>query len=71
MQMDASSVPLAIGEPLGGGLFVSNIVLAAVVLSSGGTVQVEKSAFIRDAGFYTGAVVLIAIIAWDSVVRFV
>lgn len=65
---DASAVPMAIGEPLGGGLFVSNVVLAAVVFmcGSGPHVQVEKRAFLRDAGFYAGAVCLLIGICVDG-----
>lgn len=69
LQMDSSSVPIAIGEPIGGGMFVSNVVLAAVILSAGGSVQVEKPAFFRDTGFYTGAILLITVVSWDGIVR--
>lgn len=68
--MDASSVSIAIGEPIGGGMFVSNVVLAAVVLASaGGRVTVERAAFLRDAWFYSGAVLVLGCVAWDGVVR--
>ena len=68
--MDASSIPIALGEPLGGGMFVSNVVLAAVVLlCPQKQVQVEKSAFMRDTCFYAGGVFILIIVAWDGVVR--
>lgn len=63
-------MPLALGEPLGGGLFVSNVVLAIVILASPtGTVKVMKSAFLRDAGFYLGAVLLLLLFVYDGKVR--
>jgi hypothetical protein len=71
LQMDSSSIPIAIGEPIGGGLFVSNVVLGAIVFAagSGGSVAVEKRAFLRDAGFYCGATLLLILILYDQVVR--
>jgi hypothetical protein len=70
LQIDTSSVPIAIGEPLGGGMFVSNVVLALVVLASAnGEVHVERAAFLRDTGFYAAALVFLVGIAWDGVVR--
>jgi hypothetical protein len=67
--MDASSVPIAIGEPIGGGLFAGNVTLAAVILySSKGPegVRVEPAAFWRDAGFYAAAIALVAGICLDG-----
>lgn len=68
--MDASSIPIALGEPIGGGLFVSNIVLAFVVFvgGRGSPVEVERRAFLRDVGFYCGATLLVSVIAYDQVV---
>jgi Ca2+/Na+ antiporter len=73
VQMDSSSVPIAIGEPIGGGLFVNNIVLGAVVLCSGGSqgaIPLEKKAFLRDAGFYAGSMAVVGLILFDSKVLF-
>ena len=70
MQLDRSSVPIAMGEPVGGGMFVSNVVLAAAILRSPqGFVDIEHKAFMRDCSFYTGGVVLLAIVAWDAKAR--
>lgn len=72
VQMDSSSVPIAIGEPIGGGLFVSNIVLGVVVLLSGGArgaVPVERRAFLRDCGFYAGSMVVVGVVLYDEQVR--
>jgi Ca2+/Na+ antiporter len=67
MQMDSSGVPMAIGEPIGGGMFVSNVVLAAVVLASPGKrVVVEHGAFLRDSCFYLGGACILGCITWDS-----
>jgi hypothetical protein len=68
VQMDASSVPIAIGEPIGGGLFASNATLAAVILCSRGRegVRVEPAAFWRDAGSYAASVALVAGICLDG-----
>lgn len=71
LQMDASSIPIAVGEPIGGGLFVSNVVLAFVVFvgGRGSPVEIEKGAFLRDVGFYCGATLLVSLIAADGMVR--
>eukprot|EP00892_Ulva_mutabilis_P001123 jgi/Ulvmu1/11010/UM007_0190.1 len=67
-QMDSSSIPIALGEPIGAGLFVSNVVLAFVVLvgGRGSPVEVEQRAFLRDVGFYCGATLLVTAIAADQ-----
>lgn len=67
--MDSSSVPIAIGEPIGGGLFVSNIVLGAVVFIAGGssgTVLIEKKAFLRDSCFYAGSMLVVGLVLYDE-----
>jgi Ca2+/Na+ antiporter len=70
VQLDRSSVPIAMGEPIGGGMFVSNVVLAAVVFwAPQKHVQIERSAFLRDCSFYTGGVLLLVLTAWDEQVR--
>ena len=70
LQKDSSAIPMAIGEPLGGGMFASNIVVALVVLLCGTPLlKIEKAAFLRDASFYCGGVCILIAVAWDSVVR--
>ena len=70
LQMDRSSVSIAIGEPIGGGMFVSNVVLAAVVwFSPQRQVEVVQSAFLRDSSFYAGGVLLLALVVFDAKVR--
>lgn len=69
MQMDSSSVPIAIGEPIGGGLFVSNIVLGAVCFIAGGSsgsVPIEKKAFLRDTLFYAGSILVVGLVLYDE-----
>ena len=69
VQMDSSSVPIAIGEPIDGGLFVSDVVLGAVCFIAGGAsgaVHVEKKAFLRDTLFYAGAMLVVGLVLYDE-----
>ena len=69
VQMDSSSVPIAIGEPIGGGLFVSNVVLGAVCFIAGGAsgaVHVEKKTFLRETLFYAGAMLVVGLVLHDE-----
>ena len=67
LQLDAASIPMAMGEPLGSGTFTSNVVLAAVVLfAPQQKVSVMKAAFLRDCSFYVGGTAILAAVAWDG-----
>ena len=66
--MDESAVPMALSEPLGGGLFVSNVVLAAVILLGvgGRPITVERHALARDVLFYLGGTALLLGVVLDG-----
>jgi Ca2+/Na+ antiporter len=69
--MDPPAIGMALSEPVGGGLFASNIVFGAVVLLSTRSRQVAvQPAFImKDLAFYLMALVAILIAISDSKVR--
>jgi hypothetical protein len=62
---------MALSEPVGGGLFTSNIVFAAVVLLStrNQALQVHKALLLKDLLFYLLALVTILVAISDSKVR--
>ena len=60
LQLNAKTFPLAVSEPLGGGLFVSNVVVAIIIFLAGKNgVVLGKAAFLRDTGFYSVALILV------------
>lgn len=59
-ELNAKTFPLAVSEPLGGGLFVSNVVVAIIIFLAGKNgVVLGKAAFLRDTGFYSVALILV------------
>jgi Ca2+/Na+ antiporter len=57
----------ALGSLLGGGMFVTSVVVGSVTLASKGVVpKVTRRPFIRDVGFYLVALVSIFFICWDG-----
>jgi len=60
----------ALGSLLGGGMFVTTVVVGSVTLASKGVVpKVTRRPFLRDLGFYIVALVAIFFICWDGKVR--
>eukprot|EP00240_Pyramimonas_obovata_P005867 CAMPEP_0118941076 /NCGR_PEP_ID=MMETSP1169-20130426/33011_1 /TAXON_ID=36882 /ORGANISM="Pyramimonas obovata, Strain CCMP722" /LENGTH=331 /DNA_ID=CAMNT_0006885741 /DNA_START=510 /DNA_END=1501 /DNA_ORIENTATION=- len=61
-------LPLAISAVGGAGMFITTIVLAAIILCAPEVVQVAPRSFIRDAGFYLFAVVAMLLVLVDGTV---
>lgn len=70
-QIGLPAIGMALSEPVGGGLFTSNIVFGAVVLSSTKSHQVEahKAFILKDLLFYLLALVAILVAISDSKVE--
>ncbi|GBF97359.1 Ca2+:cation antiporter family [Raphidocelis subcapitata] len=70
-QMDLPAIGMALSEPVGGGLFTSNVVFAAVVLLSTRShqVQVHPAFIMKDLAFYLFALVSILVAISDSKVE--
>lgn len=66
--MDLPAIGMALSEPVGGGLFTSNIVFGAVVLLSTRShhVQAHKAFIMKDLLFYLMALVSILVAISDS-----
>jgi hypothetical protein len=66
--MDLPAIGMALSEPVGGGLFTSNVVLGAVVLLStrSHSVTVHKAFIMKDLAFYLMALVAILVAISDS-----
>lgn len=57
----------ALGSLLGGGMFVSTVVVGSVVLASRSIVPtVTRRPFLRDVGFYLISIITIFFISWDG-----
>lgn len=57
----------ALGSLLGGGMFVSTVVVGSVTLASRSVVpKVTRRPFLRDVGFYFVSIVTIFFICWDG-----
>lgn len=69
--MDLPAIGMALSEPVGGGLFTSNIVFGAVVLLSTRSrrVEVNRAFLLKDLAFYLMALVAILIAISDSKAR--
>ncbi|KIY97451.1 Sodium/potassium/calcium exchanger 6 [Monoraphidium neglectum] len=69
--LDLPAIGMALSEPVGGGLFTSNIVFAAVVLLStrNQALQVHKALLLKDLLFYLLALVTILVAISDSKVE--
>lgn len=67
-QMDLPAIGMALSEPVGGGLFTSNIVFGAVVLLSTRShrVRVQPAFIMKDLAFYLFALVWILVAISDS-----
>lgn len=60
----------ALGSLLGGGMFVTTVVVGSVALASKSVVpKVTRRPFLRDIGFYIVSLVTIFFICWDGKVR--
>eukprot|EP00879_Flechtneria_rotunda_P007347 GHRR01007708.1.p1 GENE.GHRR01007708.1~~GHRR01007708.1.p1 ORF type:complete len:657 (+),score=194.76 GHRR01007708.1:252-2222(+) len=66
-QGGAAAIGMALAEPLGGGLFASNIVFGSVVLvaTSISNVKIQKVPFFKDVGFYLLSLLLMAALLAD------
>jgi Ca2+/Na+ antiporter len=61
---------MALAEPLGGGLFASNVVLGLVVLiGARHHVTIQRGPFLKDAGFYLVSLLVIAAMLADGKAR--
>lgn len=70
VQEGGSAVGMALSEPLGGGMFASNVVFGLVVLiASKQDTVIQRLSFLKDVYFYLVSLLVITLMLADGKVR--